>query len=141
MLKAIRTFFISFAMALSHKVLPFFIVQRQRLIDPLRTIHPKLHCCLCIILRNAFPDFSNNSISLPQHVLHPPVERWLVINLLHHQVLRRLFRVELFQVSQPLPGCDVIFTDNTNLPASRRPFLARSSIHRYLFILQRHRPF
>ena len=122
-------------------IIAVFLVQRQILINRLRKLKPEIHACLCIFLRTVFPEFSDNSIPLPQHVLQPPVECRLVINLFHHRVLRCLDQVALFQVSQHFPGCALVFPDNKNLLASRKPFLAGYSIHRYLLILQRHFPF
>ena len=126
---------------ISSQSVAIFLVQRQSLINCLWKLNPKLHHFLRIFLCTALPDFSDNLILLHQHVLHPSVELRIVINILHDLVLRRLHQVALFQVSQPLPGCALVFTENTNIPAIHVPFLSVSSVHRYLLTLRRHRLF
>ena len=123
------------------KSVALFLVQIQILINCLWKLNPELHCCLYIFLRTALPDFSDDWISFILNMLHPPVKHRLVINLLHHQVLLHIQQVAFFLVRQTLLGCALVFPDNTNLPTSRQPFLAVSSIQRYMLILQRHCPF
>ena len=95
-----------------------FLFQRQIFINRLWKLNYKLSYCLHIFLCTALPDFSNDLISLPQHVLHPPVERRPVINLLHHRVLRHLRQAALFKVIQTVSGCALVFPENTNIPSS-----------------------
>ena len=95
-LKATWMFFIFFAMELLHKVLTFSFPSNKALSTVFGQSIPKFIVVFAYFFAPGCRNLVNDSILLPQHVLHPQIERRLLINLLHNQLLRRLQQVILF---------------------------------------------
>ena len=115
----------------------FILVKCHDFLQWIWTLYPKLLSLLDILLRTALLHLRDNYVSYPQHVIFPPVERRLMINILQDCLLHGFNQISLVQIQQLIPGSAIILTEEIYPLSSSWRFLARFPICRQLLILQR----